>query len=86
MTEVMTVMLTYWRIYLFYTQYVSRWHEIKNPFKDIYTILDRILLDSTIINTNQIKVYIYLEQFSNILTENYKLIGTTLYQNGWCMT
>lgn len=69
----------------FNTQYVSRWYDIKNPFKDIYTILDGILLYSTIININQTKVYINPEQFSSILTENYKLIETTLYQNGWCM-
>lgn len=42
----------------FNTQYVSRWHGIENPFGAIYTILDGILLYSTIINTNQLKVYI----------------------------
>lgn len=39
----------------------------------------------TIIDTNQIKIYICknLEYFSSTLTENYKLIGITLYQDGW---
>nr|DAN06225.1 MAG TPA: tail collar fiber protein [Bacteriophage sp.] len=62
---------------------VPRWHGIEQPFGDIWTILDGFLMD--IIDTNQTKVYICKnpEYFSSTLTENYKLIGTTLYQNGW---
>lgn len=64
---------------------VPRWHGIEQPFGDIWTILDGILMDSTIIDTNQTKVYICKnpEYFSSTLTENYKLIGTTLYKDGW---
>lgn len=42
-------------------------------------------MDLTIVNTNQTKIHIYknLEYFSSTLTENYKLIGITLYQDGW---
>ena len=67
------------------TQYVPRWHGIEQPFGDIWTILDGILIDLTIVDTNQTKIYICKnpEHFSSTLTENYKLIGTTLYQNGW---
>lgn len=67
------------------TQYVPRWHGIEQPFGDIWTILDGILMDPTIVDTNQIKIYICKnpEYFSSTLTENYKLIGTTLYQDGW---
>ena len=64
---------------------VPRWHGIEQPFGDTWTILDGILIDPTIIDTNQTKVYICKnpEYFSSTLTENYKLIGTILYQNGW---
>lgn len=64
---------------------VPRWHGIEQPFGDIWTILDGFLMDATIIDTNQTKVYICKnpEYFSSTLTENYKLIGTTLYQDGW---
>ena len=64
---------------------VPRWHGIEQPFGDIWTILDGILMDPTIIDTNQTKVYICKnpEYFSSTLTENYKLIGTTVYQNGY---
>ena len=42
-------------------------------------------MDPTIVDTNQTKIYICknLEYFSSTLTENYKLIGITLYQDGW---
>ena len=64
---------------------VPRWHGIEQPFGDIWTVLDGFLMDPTITDTNQTKVYICKnpEYFSNTLTENYKLIGTTLYQDGW---
>lgn len=64
---------------------VPRWHGIEQPFGDIWTMLDGILMDPTIIDTNQTKVYICKkpEYFSSTLTENYELIGTTLYQNGY---
>lgn len=67
------------------TQYVPRWHGIEQPFGDIWTILDGVLMDTTIVDTNQTRIYICKnpEYFSSTLTENYKLIGTTLYQNGW---
>ena len=64
---------------------VPRWHGIEQPFGDIWTILDGILMDPTTVDTNQTKIYICKnpEYFSSTLTENYKLIGTTLYQDGW---
>lgn len=64
---------------------IPRWHGIEQPFGDVWTTLDGILIDPTVVDTNQTKVYICKnpEQFSSELTENYKLIGTTLYQDGW---
>ena len=64
---------------------IPRWHGIEQPFGDICIILDGILIDSTIINTNQVKMYICKnpEYFSSAITNNYKLLGTTLYKSGW---
>ncbi len=64
---------------------VPRWHGIEQPFGDIWTTVDGILMDPTIIDTNQTKIYICKnpEYFSSTLTENYKLIGTAVYQNGY---
>lgn len=64
---------------------VPRWHGIEQPFGDIWTTLDGILMDSTIVDTNQAKIHICKnpEYFSSTLTENYKLIGTIKYQDGW---
>lgn len=41
-------------------------------------------MDPTIVDTNQTKIHICknLKYFSSTLTENYKLIGITLYQDG----
>ena len=64
---------------------VPRWHGIEQPFGDVWTMLDGLLMNPTIVNTNQAKVYICKnpEYFSSTFTKNFKLIGTTLYQNGW---
>lgn len=42
-------------------------------------------MNPTIVDTNQTKIHIYinLKYFSSTLTENYKLIEITLYQDSW---
>ena len=64
---------------------VPRWHGIEQPFGDIWTGLDGILMNPTIVNTNQVKIYQCKnpEYFSSTLTENYELLGTILYKDGW---
>ena len=64
---------------------IPRWHGIEQPFGDIYTLLDGILCDPTIVNTDQVRVYICKnpDKFASTLTSDYKLLGTTLYKDGW---
>ena len=63
---------------------INRWHGIENPFGDVWTIVDGVICESTIIN-KATKIYICKnpEYFSNQLTSNYQLIGIILPQEGY---
>ena len=63
---------------------INKWHGIENPFGDVWTVVDGILVKSDIANKiNTVYVCKNPEYFSNVLTSNYHLIGTTLFQAGW---
>ena len=67
------------------TMYMPRWRGFDNPFGDITTILDGVIVDADTHQTNTDYVYICNnpEQYTDTLTENYIKVAEKIHTDGY---
>ena len=68
-----------------HTLSVPRWRGFDNPFGDINTCLDGIIIDATKKSDNMDYIYTCQDpdKFGETLTDDWEKIGETVHQDGW---
>lgn len=69
------------------THYMARWRGFDNPFGDIWTNLDGIIIDDDVDNHSNNMIYVYTCQdptkYSDKLNDGYEKVGEEVYENGY---
>ena len=69
------------------TQYVPRWHGIEQPFGDVWTTLDGVIITSSIVENDEKYFEVYVTDdpvlYNDSDYSNMRLVGTQFNKNGY---